>query len=838
MPTIEQLEPVIVASDDDVLPVSQGGNMRRVTRAQFLTGTQSTLSLSPGLLGRVSQGVGAPEQITIGSGLSFASGVLSAAPAFSVAALPASSVTSASDLIPVSQAGRDRAVSVASLLSAAGADVSGQYVRGQRGVARRLADWMADSLAVEAFGAIGDGMADDTAAFKRAVATGRPISLGPQTYRVDGQWSITTSCILLGTPGVSTLRRTMQTGGAWIDVVAPSFTAYGISFDGGKIAADSWGILIDPLCTTTLFENCQVMNVSGATLGSGLIIQARDGTAGHPSSHTVRNCTFNGNAGHGLWIQAACGPLVEGCQAHNNGGYGICLDYNDHIFQSVVRQGAVVGCRCWQNMRGISIGNYNETNLEPPRWGLGNADAVDILVAGNVCSDNSAYAIAVSGKRIQVCHNQVNVGASAAGGSGILCNASNSVVSANIVDGPGMFGIDAGGCADCDITSNLVEGFDIGINAGGGRSIRVASNRLLTNSRGVTAFQIETDGNGKNFGILCADLVIDGNIIALKDSSGGGIILADGPVNVAITDNTFRPGSSSHPAQAIMANTDSVAIAGNRWDGSDTYTAIIAAGPSQRMLVPEVFDHVTIAGTAPSIAEIDGQYAASVAGEISFIRVVNGGSGYKTASVSIGGSGSGGQASAYIRDGVIVGIALTAGGAGYGQASTQVIITGDGSGALASAFIGLPVPNGRRLRVRCEAPVQFIQSVGSALQNNWTGADITVPAGAEIVWVGVAGGWTAVSFDCLDYLAPDGHGAVAFRSVKGDLTLASGTGGRLRISSATETSGFTSNLGRGSPEGVIAATVGSDYRNLDGGIGSTLWIKRVGTDASGWAAIA
>lgn len=42
--------------------------------------------------------------------------------------------------------------------------------------------------------------------------------------------------------------------------------------------------------------------------------------------------------------------------------------------------------------------------------------------------------------------------------------------------------------------------------------------------------------------------------------------------------------------------------------------------------------------------------------------------------------------------------------------------------------------------------------------------------------------------------------------------------------------------GTGSPEGVVAAPVGSLYTRTDGGPGSTLYVKEAGIDANGWAA--
>jgi hypothetical protein len=37
---------------------------------------------------------------------------------------------------------------------------------------------------------------------------------------------------------------------------------------------------------------------------------------------------------------------------------------------------------------------------------------------------------------------------------------------------------------------------------------------------------------------------------------------------------------------------------------------------------------------------------------------------------------------------------------------------------------------------------------------------------------------------------------------------------------------------------VVAAPPGSDYRNLAGGVGSTLWVKQTGTGNTGWFAVA
>lgn len=42
--------------------------------------------------------------------------------------------------------------------------------------------------------------------------------------------------------------------------------------------------------------------------------------------------------------------------------------------------------------------------------------------------------------------------------------------------------------------------------------------------------------------------------------------------------------------------------------------------------------------------------------------------------------------------------------------------------------------------------------------------------------------------------------------------------------------------GTGTPEGAVSAPVGALYVRADGGVGSTFYVKQVGTGNTGWAA--
>jgi hypothetical protein len=144
-----------------------------------------------------------------------------------------------------------------------------------------------------------------------------------------------------------------------------------------------------------------------------------------------------------------------------------------------------------------------------------------------------------------------------------------------------------------------------------------------------------------------------------------------------------------------------------------------------------------------------------------------------------------------------------------------VVIAGDGSGAAAVAWSATPLPPERRLRIRCDAAVRFPVQGATPAQSAWTGADVEAPAGSDVEWVATNGGWRLSQAPAATLLS-----------------------GAVRHVADGEAAGCISRIGRGSPQGVVAAAPGSDWRNLDGGAGSTYWIKQTGTGATGWVAIA
>jgi hypothetical protein len=294
-------------------------------------------------------------------------------------------------------------------------------------------------------------------------------------------------------------------------------------------------------------------------------------------------------------------------------------------------------------------------------------------------------------------------------------------------------------------------------------------------------------------------------------------------------------------SNALWANTDSIIVEGNRWNLSQRFVA----NPSlvsglQTVLIPDIADSIMITSAPSGVQSMVGFYQAQSAGSITFVRVLSGGSGYTACTVSIGGAGTGASARAILANGALLGVVVTAPGAGYGATGTQVSvsITGNGSGASCTAWSGLPVAEERRLLVRCNTAVRFSRVGSSPLQENWMYADLNAPATADVEWIGTWGTWRASRFTTADYLAPDGLGGATLRSVSnGDVQLHPNGTGHLRLTTDSEATGCLSAIGRGTPESVITAPPGSTYRNLNGGTGTSFYVKRSGTANVGWFAL-
>jgi hypothetical protein len=588
----------------------------------------------------------------------------------------------------------------------------------------------------------------------------------------------------------------------------------------------------------SLITRCVFRNAMATNYGNGLTFLASDPTI---SQHDVDDCEFAANNVNGLSIYAVDALNVTNCRAHDNTGNGINANSLDTTFKLKIRSLHIIGNTCWNNNVGILVGNFivNNITVQPYLYGNANPDVLGAIVASNNCYSNIGYGIDVSGRNILVSGNLcTNNSTVATYGAGIICDTGYCKVTGNMVSGASPFGIDCGGSIFTEVDNNYINGPLIGLNIGGGQNCTARANFIQDCTlQSISIQNVESDGQGDNFGLACVNLSVIGNWISYTGSAFG-IVVRDGAQSVLIEDNVLLCYGGGNLTNALSAYTDNIIIRGNLLNFTSRWFVNPAmVGGVYTVTIPDIVDNVSISQATAPVASIVTAVAQLVAGQITFIKVSSPGSSYTHATVTISGAGTGAAAIAFIYSGRVVGVQMTNFGSGYGAGAT-VTITGDGTGASATAQVGLPVWQNRAVSIDCLTNVTFAAAGSSPLQTNWTGAPITVPGNSTIDWVGQNGGWFAARFSQNDYIRPNGDGSLTVQTQSGDIALHPAGTGAVRLVSDTEATGAVELIGRGSPLNSVSAPAGSTFRNLNGGVGTTFWVKQSGTGSSNWVPVA
>lgn len=218
----------------------------------------------------------------------------------------------------------------------------------------------------EMFGAIGDGVSDDTVAVQRALNyTGTPIVIFSKTYKVnvmharDSALSVRSNAVILFQGGtiklynpnmvnvynvlaISNVENVTVTGKGSIIGDRAEHTGEKLEFGYGIILYNSQNVLIEGISV----YDC---------IGDGICLEG-DNTDHAYSEHVViRNCTCDNNMRNGISVIAAKDVVIEGCVLKNTNGfnpqYGIDCETNsedDTCTDIIIRN-----CKFEDNVNGV-----------------------------------------------------------------------------------------------------------------------------------------------------------------------------------------------------------------------------------------------------------------------------------------------------------------------------------------------------------------------------------------------------------------------------------------------------------------------------------------------------
>lgn len=395
----------------------------------------------------------------------------------------------------------------------AASGASDQHVTTAGGVKLYVLPGGSSSYNVKAFGAVGDGIADDTAKIQAALNTGS----GATVYIPKGTYLVSS---------LTALTETIICGDGRGSVLKASGTGNILVINGV-----SGGTQIEDVTVRDL-SFLGLNNMTTGPLGCGVI-------SSHSINTVVENCYFDSfgpgaadtsSGGAAICFYVGCiGPVARGNTVVNGTGY---LNGVDIAVYSAGGDAIIDGNKCYSvNSNGIYTNaatktgriiitnnickNHTRHGIIPVYGGTGGGvgdttgDLVDTIVANNICENCDSTGIYVN------------------------TNADGMVIANNIIEscsggGPNGYTLDGGisllGTGNKIVTGNFIR------NTG----YTSAGVQRVINTSGVANDPTRTAGIRVSNSVAG---IVSGNVIV--GGSGRGIDLANGAAGVQIVDNTI-----------------------------------------------------------------------------------------------------------------------------------------------------------------------------------------------------------------------------------------------------------------------------------------------------------
>jgi parallel beta-helix repeat protein len=416
-----------------------------------------------------------------------------------------------------------------------------------------------DTVSVKDFGAVGDGVANDTAAIQAALSSGATsVHITAGTYLVTGL-TVAASCTIYGS-GI--LKKGTASATPLLNITANNVTVDGVEFQGASL------------------------NATPATYVSGdtAILCAGSSSVSPRNGITVRNVTINGFADFGMFIRYAQNVMVTNNRVSYCGYAGI-------TFLSVIR-GIINGNTIQEinasagavNWYGISLTrdpSVNSTNSAPCTQCVVSNNIVQNVPQWTGIDSHAPYQSVITGNNVSGCKNGIYAQYDD-GSAAFPMEARQVEISNNVVTGPStasnsVIGIASIGLAALPndgifIIGNTIVGCGDYASSVGAIHISSSINSKASDNHVMRAIRMGISLTGTSSYVDISRNIVDGVQAGASSASYVYLQLAN-LTNCSFNDNRMRNTTASGtftPAQGIIYDgttpSTGVVLSSNRMD--------------------------------------------------------------------------------------------------------------------------------------------------------------------------------------------------------------------------------------------------------------------------------